>query len=97
MLPSAISAPVWKALYAAYGEAHGIPLPLPLGDIWKDCCLRAPNSTLANGNYGLFLLRNGDAANAKPRLEKARELENDPEDGFWADQVNCHFGGKGKK
>jgi tetratricopeptide (TPR) repeat protein len=85
------------ALFAAFGEANGIPLPLPLGDIWKDCCLRAPNAALANGNYGLFLLRNGHAADAKPRLEKARDLENDPE-GFWANQLASHFpaGKKGK-
>ncbi len=84
------------ALYAAFGEANGIPLPLPLGDIWKDCVLRAPNSALAAGNYGLFLMRNNDLANAKQRLEKARDLENDPE-GFWAEQLRCHFGAKGKK
>lgn len=86
------------ALYAAFGEEHGIDFAFKIGDVWKDCSLRAPESALAQGNYGLYLLRKGDMANGKARLERAVQLEKDPE-GFWAEQLREHFqeGAKKKK
>lgn len=83
------------ALFAAFCEEHGTPMPLPAGDVWKDCCLRAPESAIANGNYGLYLLRKGDGA-GMARLQKAKELEQDPE-GFWAGQLELHSSGGGAK
>ncbi len=84
------------ALFAAFCEVHGASMPLPQGDIWKDCCLRAPDSPIAHGNYGLFLLRSGDGSGVA-RLQKAKDLENDPENGFWAHQYEVHVTQSGKK
>lgn len=84
------------ALFGAFSEMHGSSLPLPAGDVWKDCCLRAPDSPIANGNYGLFLIRSNKSADGAARLLKAKQLEDD-EDGFWAAQYEMHVTNGGKK
>lgn len=74
-------------LYAAHGEEHGLALPLPAGDIWKDCALRAPENATAQGNYALYLLRHNDRAGAQTRLQKAAASG----DEFWTEQYNKNF------
>ena len=72
-------------MYAGLGEESGISFPVDIGDIYKDAALNAPNSALAQGNYGLYLMRKNDRAAAQPRLKIAK----DSGDPFWVERYSA--------
>ncbi len=57
-------------LYAAFASEQQLDTAAKLKDVWKDCALLAPHLALAQGNYGLHLLRTDKEA-AKSRIEEA--------------------------
>lgn len=73
-------------LLACHKEETGFPqLPpsVTVGSIYKDAALQAPQNAMAQGNYGLYLARNGDNAGALPRLQTAAAGGDD----FWVERL----------
>lgn len=73
-------------MLATHKEETGhpqLPPAVTVASIYKDAALQAPDNVLAQGNYGLYLARNGDRAGALPRLQKAAAGGDD----FWTERL----------